>query len=220
MKFKIAKLFYIFVCFALAAFILPDASFSEENPTVAVLLSRPIQPYKDALSGFKEKLASNGYRPVYTEFNLKQFAKDKNKLINDLKDLKPDLTYTVGTEASLFAKDNLPNFPVVFSMVLGPVENNIVRSLTRPGGNITGVSLDIPIEKQFRELKRVLPHIKSIGMLYDKKEKSDMEREARNAARGAGIKLVSKPVYSEKDISAVLDEVFEEADCLWAGVDP
>jgi putative ABC transport system substrate-binding protein len=217
---NIVKIFCIFLCLALLGGILPSISVPAEEKVIAVLISRPIRPYNDALAGFKEGLGSSKYKPVYEEFNFKKFEKNTQELTSSIKELKPDLIYTIGSEASLFAKKNLLNTPVVFSMVLDPAGNNLVRSLDRPGGNITGVALDISIVDQFREFKKAVPGITRIGMLYDARTKTAMEARARRAAKQAGLRLLSHAVRSEKDISAKLDQVLAEADCLWAGIDP
>lgn len=223
MKYKpvnIIKVLCIFLCLTLLEGIIPPASIPAEEKVIAVLISRPIRPYRDALAGFKEGLSSSKFKPIYKEYNFKEFEKNPKELISSVKELKPDLIYTIGSEASLFVKKNPMNAPVVFSMVLDPVENNLVTSLDRPGGNITGVVLNISIEDQFREFKKVVPGITRIGMLYDAKTKTVMEASARNAAKRIGVAFVAHPVRFEKDISIELDRVLKEADCLWAGVDP
>jgi putative ABC transport system substrate-binding protein len=197
-----------------------EDTLAAEGHKIFVIKSRDITPYKRAYSGFKDAIENRVYNAVYKEYNFQKFEDKTVDLLKILDEEKADIVLAVGTEAAVFARRSIKNVPVVFTMVLSPVESGIVDSLKRPGGNITGVCLNIPIEAQFKVLKRMIPRIKRIGMLYDKATKSDIEREANVAAARIGVKLVSKPIYSETEISNKLNEVFREADCLWAGVDP
>ena len=219
-KLKKRILLYGVFCIPLFMVIFCGDVLAAEEHKIFVIKSRDIPPYKDAYSGFREAMESRVYNAVYKEHNLQKFANRTADLVKILDEEKASIVLAIGTEAAVFARRSIKEIPVVFTMVLNPVESGIVDSLKRPGGNITGVCLNIPVEVQFKVLKKIVPHVKSIGMLYDKATKSQVEREARIAAARTGVKLVAKPIYSEAEISSGLDEVFRESDCLWAGVDP
>lgn len=193
--------------------------FSAQDPVIAVIRSRIIGPYNEALFGFEEELNRNGYKTLLHRYDLESFQGKESQLIEELRDLKPDLVYAIGTEAALFAKDNFKNLPVVFSMVLNPVKSKLVESLELPSNNLTGVSLDILPEVQFKKLKEVMPKVKRIGILYNAKEK-DWIKEAETAAGNIGLLIVAKPINSISDVPRMLDEISKEADCLWAQVEP
>jgi putative tryptophan/tyrosine transport system substrate-binding protein len=185
--------------------------------TIAIINSKAIAPYNDAISGFKEQLEKGGYEANFGYYDFKEDA--KKELIGAITSLRPDIIFAVGTEAALFAKEDAGEFPVVFSMVINPTASKIVDSLEAPGNNLTGVSLDIPIETQFKKLKEFLPDLKKIGMLYDA-NKNKLLEEAGIAANKLGLDLYAKPVYSEAEVIDAVEEVLKESDCLWAGIDP
>lgn len=193
-------------------------TFSETNPVIVVLLSKPLRPYNDALSGFEELIQKNGYKIAFV-YNLDEKKDNRPQFISTIKGENPGLVFAIGTEAAIFAKQNLSDLPVVFSMVLNPVKSGLVESLAAPGNNLTGVSLDIPPELQFEKLKEVLPHVTRVGVIYNEKE-SDWIKEVRQAAQKNGLSLIVKPVNSQIDVPGSLDEIVKEVDCLWAQVDP
>ncbi len=215
---KILSIF-ILIPFVVTALFIGEA-FSQETKKIVVLLSGELQPYKEALAGFKEKLGAGPYSLTYDEFFVRTETQDSGALKEKIGSIGPDLIFTVGTQASLFAKENFNDIPVVFSMVLNPVENKVITSMDGPDGNIYGVSLNIPIEDQFRALKKIKPDIRTIGMLYDAKTMAVTVAEAEKAAGKIGARLVAEAVFSEKDISKMLDRILANADCLWAGPDP
>ena len=111
-------LMMIFACSAIA----------KESPTIVVVKSLEISPYKLALNGFKEQLTNKGIKANYFEYNLEGDGKnlDKRRLVKEIFSKSPDFILTLGSGATIFAKDNLADFPVVFSMVLNPVASGFV----------------------------------------------------------------------------------------------
>ncbi|MBD3426804.1 MAG: hypothetical protein GF409_06195 [Candidatus Omnitrophica bacterium] len=197
----------------------PDTE-ARDKKTVFVIKSRVIRPYEEAYSGFRKELSARAFALTYLEHDLQKFSDDLGALIKEVDRSEANIVLVIGTEAAVFARRSIKTRPVVFTMLLNPVENGIVDSFQRPGGNITGVSLNISLQKQFSMLKKIVPRIDKVGMLYDVVNRRGFADEAIRAAEKSGLKLISKPVYDESEISPKLDEVLAEADCLWAEVDP
>lgn len=213
---------YVYVC-CLAVFValyFVVAAGAQESKKVVVILSDSIGPYQDAVAGFKEVADAGAYAITYNEFPPSTDVADGAELKAEVEALKPDLIFSVGTPASLFARAYLKGAPVVFAMVLNPVENNIVPSMERPGISMTGVCLNIPIDIQLATLKKIKPVIRRIGMLYDVKTKAGLLNKAAAAAEKAGVELITEPVYSENEVAGALNRVLSTADSLWASPDP
>ena len=73
-------------------------------------------------------------------------------LAADLVRLKVDVIVTYGTPAAQAAKRVTGTIPIVMALIIDPVASGLVRSLARPGGNLTGQSMMSPdlVGKQFR----------------------------------------------------------------------
>jgi ABC-type uncharacterized transport system substrate-binding protein len=79
----------------------------------------------------------------------------------------PDLIFTPGSRLALKFKESTTTIPTVGIMV-DPVGVGIVPNLARPGGNITGVTVDAGVEtmsKRLEFLKEVSPAISKVGVL-------------------------------------------------------
>jgi putative ABC transport system substrate-binding protein len=90
-------------------------------------------------------------------------------LAAELVHLQPDILMTSGTAATLAAKAATTTIPIVFIAVGDPVGSGLVRSLTRPGGNITGVANIGPevLAKHLELLKEAVPSLSRVGVFIN-----------------------------------------------------
>ncbi len=81
-----------------------------------------------------------------------------------------DVIVTFATAATLAAMQATTTIPIVFYSVASPVERKIVGSLARPGGNVTGLSVDVGpgIQgKRLELLKEAVPRLARVAFLRD-----------------------------------------------------
>src|SRR6516164_9475831 len=88
-----------------------------------------------------------------------------------------------------------------------PVANGWVRSLARPGGNFTGLFLDLPElgGKQIELLKEVVPRLSKPGALWDAAIGEAQFRATQTAAQAAGVTLHSLPIRGPDDFKDAFD---------------
>ena len=173
------------------------------------------ETFDNIADGFITKMTDLGYiEGVNISYNYCKASFDTvawknilNKFISD----KVDLIFVFPTEPALEAKivTKENNIPVVFAMA-GIEENNLVDSVSRPGGNITGVRYPGP-ELTVRRLDiliELVPQSKRIYLIYDQNyPNTSMALEGlRPAAASLGITLVEDPVNNLEEFKEILDE--------------
>lgn len=130
---------------------------------------------------------------------------------------KVDLMLTLGTPATQAAQKATATIPIVMAVVADPVGSGIVRSLARPGGNITGLSNragDLG-PKHVDLLLGVLPKLSRVGVLMNPGNASHHPKHLesiRAAAQARGFKVVSvaaRPGEIESAFSEMLREDVE-----------
>jgi putative tryptophan/tyrosine transport system substrate-binding protein len=194
-------------------------AIAAEDTVIVVIRSRIIKPYNDALAGFESAFNKSGYHVTLRIFDLEAVEGKGEKGLQEITSVKSVLTFAIGTEAAVFAKEKLKDLPVVFSMVLDPVKAGIVESPTAAGDGFLGITLDIPPQVQFEKMKELLPAVRRVGILYSAEE-TEWLSGIKKMAEKMNVVIVAKLVNSGADVPARLDEISREADCLWAQVAP
>src|SRR3954452_6312616 len=127
-----------------------------------------------------------------------------------------------GTLAAIAAKRATATIPIVFTAVGDPVEEGLVASLARPGGNITGFSVTLPdlIGKFLELLKEAVPGASRVALLLKPDAMPDRSREVRleesdASARALGVKLQVFEARRREDFSGVFSDMSKaRADAL------
>ncbi len=168
---------------------------------VVVLLSANAEEYQKAVKGFTQ--AAN-CRVVATYDMRGDLAKGREHLQQiETKD-KPALIFAVGIFALQAVAKDPPKTPVVFSMVQNP------PSVLKDNTNITGASMNVPVEESLAVLKRLNPSLKRVGTVYNEKNTGFLIDEARAAAKKLDLELVAKNVESDRDAIRGIEELAKE----------
>jgi putative ABC transport system substrate-binding protein len=100
---------------------------------------------------------------------------------------KVDVIVTVTNPMTQAAKDVTSTVPIVVAYSVSPVEHGLVQSLSRPGGNVTGFTMNVGSEipgKQLQLLKELLPRMSRVAFLHSKEQEAEGVQSGEAAARG------------------------------------
>jgi putative tryptophan/tyrosine transport system substrate-binding protein len=127
----------------------------------------------------------------------------------------------ISTPSALAVAQSTKTIPIVFSGVTDPIGVGLVKDLTSPGGNITGVSDRWPFKLQVEEFLKAFPERKRIGMLYTRGDDvSKIGVESMTAlSKELGFELVLRPVSSAEDIYPTAVSLLGQTDAIYTGID-
>jgi putative ABC transport system substrate-binding protein len=115
------------------------------------------------------------------------------RLVTDLVQAKADVIVTTSTRETLAAKQGTSTIPIVMTLVPDPVEQGLVASLARPGGNVTGMTTMAPgsSQKLIELLREAVPSASRLGVLRTGADSPFLEirRELESAALQVGVTL-------------------------------
>jgi putative tryptophan/tyrosine transport system substrate-binding protein len=118
------------------------------------------------------------------------------------------------TPSALAAKAATGEVPIVFGIATDPVELGLVASLSRPNGNVTGVtSLNMEVAaKRLELLHELLPSVTSMALLVNPAAPALAEpvsRISRAAAQALGLQLHIVHASSDRDFDAIFERLIE-----------
>jgi putative tryptophan/tyrosine transport system substrate-binding protein len=200
-------------------------------PVVGFLGTAGGQRREEILSAYYSGLADTGYvegRNVAIEYRWAENHYDRlPALAVELVQRRVAVIVAPGSVAAASAaKTATTTIPVVFMIGSDPVEVGLVKSLNRPGGNLTGVAyLNVEVAaKRLELLHELVPAATSVALLVNPTNPIEAEvqtRELRVAARAFGLRLLVLNASNPTEIDAAFATlVLERADALQLGVDP
>jgi putative tryptophan/tyrosine transport system substrate-binding protein len=141
------------------------------------------------------------------------------KLIDELLAQKVEVIVTAGTPATLAVKKATTSTPLVMVAVGDPVGTGIVPSLSKPGGNITGLtSISTEMDaKRLELLKEVVPTVSHVAVLWNAVSPLQViaEKRVQAGAKALGVKMLSIGVRNKEDIESAFATIVEaRADAL------
>lgn len=207
--------------FIFFAFVLTCSTLQAQTDSVRIvtIASDTVTSTTRVLQGVRSTLAKQHSAIAWRHYVVSVGAQSGTAVVDSIQKAKPDIIVTVGTSATILAKAHFPKIPIVFAAVLYPDMSGFVKTLGKPGGNITGASLNIPLETQFTYFKKIVPNLKRVGVLYTPATKRLIE-EARTVAGGMGLTLVAIPITENKELPVALDSIMNSCQGFWSIADP
>src|SRR3990167_2296826 len=203
---KIVVTYYILPLLLLTSFYISIVTAGEK--TVTIIKSQQIAAYNEAVKGFKE--ACRGKNIAIKEiYDLKGDIEEGKKTVRDIKANKPNLILAVGVLAATLVKEQFPEIPIIFCMVVNHYRFNL------QGNNITGISVEASVEDQFIILRNLLGAYKNLGVIYDITKTGKIISEAETIAKTLGFNLIKSEVTSEKEVIPVLENIIKKIEALW-----
>jgi putative tryptophan/tyrosine transport system substrate-binding protein len=193
-----------------------------QRPALPVIgFFNPNQPATMAafsMAAFLEGLKEGGYvdgRNVAIEYRWADGRLDRlPALAADLIRRQVKVLVASGVDATLAAKSATTTIPIVFQSGADPVRAGFVSNLSRPGGNITGVSnFSVGLgAKRLELLHQLVPKAASIGILVDPKTASSeiQKIELQEAANALRLALIFLDVSNEQEIDAAFASVVRQ----------
>jgi putative ABC transport system substrate-binding protein len=136
--------------------------------------------------------------------------------------LKVDVIVTVGSAVPT-VRQVTSTIPIVFAVAIDPVGNGLVESLAKPGGNVTGLSLQAAnlAGKRIELLREIVPQLRRLAVIFNVGNAQPVleMRETEAAALALGIEVVPIEIRRVEDFSPAFQVMKANADALYIAID-
>ena len=185
-------------------------------------------PVAPSVAAFRQGLAETGYvegQNVAIDYRWAEGRSDRLPgLAADLVGRKVDVIVTQGgTLPASAAKDATSTIPIVFTGGGDPVEQGLVASFARPGGNVTGFTFFLVelVPKRLELLSELVPKARVIALLVNPRTPNSWLGEVQQAALSRGVQLPILEAATESEIDAAFASLVElHAGALLIGPNP
>jgi ABC-type uncharacterized transport system substrate-binding protein len=197
-------------------------------PVIGLLGANTASAMSQWTAAFVQRLRELGWiegRTVAIEYRWAEGRSERYaEIAAELVRLKVDVIVTSGNVAALAAKQATATIPIVFPAAADPVGTGLVASLARPGGNVTGRSLQHTdlAGKRLELLREVVPNLRQVAIMANAGSiGSVLEiREVHEAARTLGLEVVTLEIRHAEDIAPAFEGLKRGVEALYVVGDP
>ena len=129
-----------------------------------------------------------------------------------------DVIVTYGGAVTIL-KQATTTIPIVFAVAIDPVRSGLVQSLERPGGNVTGMSIQQPdlVGKRLEVLRKAIPQLHRLAILADAGYAEPMLEADRvkSMAQAMGLEAARLGIWGAQDIASAFEALRKKADALY-----
>jgi ABC-type uncharacterized transport system substrate-binding protein len=210
----------------------PLAARAQQATIPVIGFLHPASPdaFPDRLRGFRQGLKDTGYVEGENAMIVYRFAENQidrlPAMAGELVRSQVAVIAAANSPAALAAKSATTTIPIVFITPEDPVRLGLVPSLSRPGGNLSGINL-LSGELQAKRLellRQLVPRVARVAVLVNQANVENTEttiRDVEAAARDIGLQIQVLKASSSGEINAAFATLArEQVDALFVGTDP
>jgi len=213
--------------FLAAAFLVTATTAHAAPPRISISQFVEHPALNAVMKGFKDDLQENGVTAEYKDYNANGNMGTAGQIATQIASDAPDLIVAIATPTAqacaktLEKAPQLAKTPMLFTAITDPLAAGLVKDYMHPGPNITGVSNQMPMDKHLQMLRRLLPKLATLGVLYNSGEVNSVSnvKRIKEAAATMNITILDGPVINSADVSQAAQSLVGKVDALFVPTD-
>lgn len=217
---------WLFIACALVLAYAAPVAMGQDKP-LRIGISQIVEhPALDATRrGFMDDLEENGFksgqRVTYDYKNAQNNRAVSGQIARTLVGEDVTLILAISTPSAQDAAGATKRIPVLFSAVTDPVVAGLVKSLERPGGNVSGTCDRSPVRRQLELIREILPQVRSIGTVYNPGEVNSVAsvEEIEKHAAQMGLTVVKAAAPASSAVKMAAESLIGRVDAIHVPTD-
>src|SRR6516164_9731024 len=204
------------------------AEQSTKRPTIGFLGAASPELAGPWVAAFVKRLHELGWTEGHNLAIVYRWADARSErygeIAAELANLNVDVIVTWASAPVLAAKRATPTIPIVFAAQMDPVGAGVVASLARPGGNVTGMSIQQTdtAGKRIELLREITPKLARLAVMANADAPGAMleMQEVATTARTLGLEVIPIEVSQAGEVFSSIESIRDRADALYVATDP
>jgi putative ABC transport system substrate-binding protein len=206
----------------------PLAARAQQLPVIGLLGANSASTQRQLTEAFVQRLRELGWiegSTVVIEFRWAEGRSERyGEIAAEFARMKVAIIVTSGGQAVISAKRSTAGIPIVFAAAGDPVGGGLVASLARPGGNVTGLSIQSPEStgKRLELLREVVPGLRRMAVMINVDSPTTLPEVAgiEAAAGRLGFEVDKLEIRRAEDIPLVFAGLKSEVGALYVVAEP
>jgi putative ABC transport system substrate-binding protein len=198
-----------------------------KQPTIGFLGSGTLEDQGQWVAAFLQRLRELGWiegRNITIEYRWAEGSSDRAaELAAELVRHRVDVIVTYATPIVLAVKRSTSAIPIVFAVAADPLGTGLVSTLARPGGNVTGLSVEATDlgSKRLELLRDLVPSLRRLAIMANVGNFASVleMREVQSAAGTLSLEIQTLDIRQAEDIAPAFDELKGHVDALYVCID-
>lgn len=203
------------------------AQQANELPKIGFLGSGTSAAQGQWVAAFLQRLRELGWiegRNLIIEYRWAEGSSDRAaEIAAEFVRLKVDVIVTYANPMVIATKKATSVIPIVFAAAADPLGTGLVASLARPGGNVTGLSVQNTelAGKHLDLLRELIPGLRQLAIMANVGNSASVLEmgEVQAAARAIGIEVARLEIQGPEDIAPAVEQARGRADALYVCID-
>lgn len=191
--------------------------------TFTISVSQIVEhPALDAVrNGFEKKLKELGVEAKLNVHIAQGNPATAVQIASQILGEKPDLVLAIATPTAQSCVQKIKDIPILFSAVTDPVGAGLVKSMEKPGANVTGMTDMPPVSKQVALFKEIQPDLKTMGVIYNAGEANSVSQvDAFKAeCKKAGIDVIEATVANSSGVYQAAKSLVGKCQAVYVPLD-
>ena len=209
------------LCLALAAlFFAPTAAWAK---TYVVSVNQIVEhPALDAVrQGFMDYFKQAGLEAEYNVHIAQGNPSTNVQIASQILGENPDIVLAISTPSAQACAQKIKNIPILATAVTDLVAAGLVKSMDKPGANVSGMTDMSPIARQVELIQEIQPGLKTLGVIYNAGEVNSVTlvNVLKDVCKAKGLELVEAPVVNSSGVFQAAKSLVGRCDAVYVPTD-